>query len=40
MGYVDAAFAKPGTPLTLIVRDKPLAASVAALPFVANSYKR
>lgn len=40
MGYVETAFAKPGTALTLIVRDKPLSAAVAAMPFVANRYFR
>jgi aminomethyltransferase len=40
MGYVDAAHAKPRTAVTLIVRDKPLAAVVAPLPFVPHAYKR
>src|SRR5215212_8164821 len=40
MGYVETAFAAPGTPLELIVRGKPLAAAVAKLPFVAHRYKR
>jgi aminomethyltransferase len=40
MGYVEAAFAGPGTAVTLIVRDRPLAATVASLPFVPNHYKR
>ena len=40
MGYVEAAFAKPGTELTLIVRDKPLPARVATTPFVPNRYFR
>ncbi|HYP62818.1 MAG TPA: glycine cleavage system aminomethyltransferase GcvT [Acidocella sp.] len=40
LGYVDAAFARPGTKLDLIVRDKPLAGIVAALPFVPHNYVR
>jgi aminomethyltransferase len=40
MGYVDKAFAAPGTPLQLIVRDKALTATVAKLPFVPNRFKR
>jgi aminomethyltransferase len=40
MGYVEARYAEPGTPLTLIVRDKPLPAAVAILPFVPHTYKR
>ena len=40
MGYVETAFAAPGTPLELMVRGKPLAAAVAKLPFVAHRYKR
>ena len=40
MGYVDAAFAAPGTALTLIVRGKELPASVVALPFVPHRYFR
>jgi len=38
MGYVPAAFAKPGTRLRLVVRGKPLDASVVAMPFVAHRY--
>jgi len=38
MGYVDTAFAKVGTPLTLIVRGQPQEAQVAALPFVPHRY--
>jgi len=38
MGYVDAKFAKVGTPLALIVRGQPLPAEVAALPFVPHRY--
>ncbi len=40
MGYVDATHAQPGTQLTLIVRDKPLPARVAELPFVPNRFHR
>ncbi len=40
MGFVDPAFKAPGTPLTLMVRGKPLPAQVVALPFVPNGYKR
>lgn len=40
MGYVEAALAKPGTALTLIVRGKELPAVVAPLPFVPHRYVR
>jgi aminomethyltransferase len=40
MGYVEAAFAKPGTAIQLIVRDKPMPAQIIALPFVPHNYKR
>ncbi|MBH0237132.1 glycine cleavage system aminomethyltransferase GcvT [Methylobrevis albus] len=40
MGYVAAAFAAPGTPVQLLVRGKPLAATVAALPFVPARFVR
>jgi aminomethyltransferase len=40
MGYVEAAHAAPGTEVTLIVRDKPLPAKIAAMPFVPNRYHR
>ncbi len=40
MGYVEARFAAPGQPLSLIVRGKALAAKVAPLPFVQTRYKR
>ena len=40
LGYVDSAFAKLGTRLELIVRDKPLAGAVTALPFVPHHYVR
>jgi aminomethyltransferase len=40
MGYVPAASAAPGTPLTLAVRGKPLPAQVAAMPFAPHRYHR
>jgi aminomethyltransferase len=40
MGYVPTELAKPGTPLDLIVRGKPLPAEVVKLPFIEPSYKR
>ncbi len=40
MGYVERSFAEPGTPVVLIVRDKEIAASVVALPFVPHRYFR
>ncbi len=40
MGYVAREHAAPGTRLDLIVRGKPLPATVAAMPFVPNRYKR
>ena len=40
MGYVETGSSGPGTPVQLIVRDKPMAAQVTALPFVPNRFKR
>ena len=40
LGYVAAAHAAPGTPLTLIVRDRPHPAHVAKTPFVPHRYAR
>ena len=40
MGYVAADHAAPGTPVTLTVRGKALAAQVTGLPFVAPGYRR
>jgi aminomethyltransferase len=40
MGYVEPQYAVPGTSVQLIVRDKPLPAGVAKLPFVPNRFKR
>ena len=40
MGYVERSFAEPGTLVVLIVREKEIAASVVALPFVPHRYRR
>ena len=40
MGYVPPSLSAPGTALSLIVRGKPLAAHVVALPFVSTRYHR
>lgn len=40
MGYVETAYAAPGTKINLVVRDKPMPAQVAALPFTPHNYKR
>ena len=40
MGFVESAHAAVGTPLDLIVRGKPLAARIAALPFHRHAYYR
>ncbi|KAF0230344.1 MAG: hypothetical protein FD175_1666 [Beijerinckiaceae bacterium] len=40
MGYVEAAFAKVGTPVTLIVRGKELPARIVAMPFTPHRYFR
>ncbi|MCP5412545.1 MAG: glycine cleavage system aminomethyltransferase GcvT [Alphaproteobacteria bacterium] len=40
MGYVDSAFAADGTQLDLIVRGKPLPATVVPMPFVPHNYCR
>ena len=40
MGYVPPDHAAPGTPLQLLVRGKPLPASVVALPFAAHRFHR
>jgi aminomethyltransferase len=40
MGYVAREHAADGTPLELLVRGKPLAARVAALPFTPHRYAR
>ncbi|MBY0512261.1 MAG: glycine cleavage system aminomethyltransferase GcvT [Rhodospirillaceae bacterium] len=38
MGYVETAFAKVGTPVSLIVRGQAMPAQVAAMPFVPHRY--
>jgi aminomethyltransferase len=38
MGYVAAGYAAPGTPVNLMVRGKPLGATVVPLPFVPHRY--
>ena len=40
MGYVASSAASPGTPLSLMVRGKPLAARVSPLPFHPHAYHR
>jgi aminomethyltransferase len=40
MGYVETAFAQPGTAVTLMVRGKELPAQVVKLPFVPNRFYR
>jgi aminomethyltransferase len=40
MGYVERGFSEPGTRVDLIVRDKPMTAQIASLPFVPHRYKR
>ena len=40
MGYVERAFAEPGTPVALVVRGKDIPTTVAALPFVPHRYYR
>lgn len=40
MGYVESAFAKPETPLTLVVRGKDLPARVVTMPFAPHRYFR
>jgi aminomethyltransferase len=40
MGYVETAFATPGTQLHLTVRGQSLPAQVVSLPFVPHNYKR
>ena len=38
MGYVDTAYAKAGTPVSLIVRGQVLPAEIVTLPFVPRRY--
>lgn len=40
MGYVETAYARAGSKISLVVRDKPMPAQVAALPFTPHHYKR
>jgi aminomethyltransferase len=40
MGYLEAAFAKPGTQVTIEVRGKVLGAKIVPLPFVPHRYFR
>jgi aminomethyltransferase len=40
MGYVDAAYAKLGAPVSLMARGNPLAARVVAMPFTPHAYYR
>ena len=40
MGYIDASAAEAGTPVQLIVRDKPLPGRVARMPFVETRYAK
>jgi aminomethyltransferase len=40
MGFVARAYATVGTPITLVVRGKPLSARVVALPFHPHAYYR
>jgi aminomethyltransferase len=40
MGYVASGHASPGTRVQLVVRGKPLAATIVALPFVPHRYLR
>jgi aminomethyltransferase len=40
MGYVDSKHVAPGTAIAVVVRDKPLTATVSPLPFVPHRYHR
>jgi len=40
MGYVRRDLVEPGTPVHLLVRGKPLPATVVSLPFVPHRYIR
>jgi aminomethyltransferase len=40
MGYVGAAYAAPGTQVSLMARGKPLAANIVSMPFVPHHYFR
>ncbi|MFO1152443.1 MAG: glycine cleavage system aminomethyltransferase GcvT [Rhodospirillales bacterium] len=40
MGYVDRKWWEPGTPVQVVVRDKPLAGQVVRMPFVEHRYAK
>ena len=40
MGYVESASSAPGTPLSILVRGKPLPARVVSMPFIPTRYFR
>ena len=40
MGYADAAYAAPGSQVSLMARGKPLAAKIVPMPFVPHHYLR
>ena len=40
MGYVETGFAKAGTEIRAIVRDTPLEAEIAKLPFIETKYRK
>lgn len=40
MGYVEAGSARPGTPVQLLVRGKPMPAEIVSLPFVPARFHR
>ena len=40
MGYVTSTHAAPGTTINLIIRGKAQPATIVALPFVPQNYKR
>jgi aminomethyltransferase len=40
MGYVGREFAKPGMAIQLMVRDKPMPATIVTVPFAPHRYKR
>jgi len=40
MGYIETAFAANGTAIDLMVRGKPLPATVTPMPFVPHNYRR
>ena len=38
MGYVETAYAEPGTPIAVVIREKPVAARIVKLPFIPTRY--